>query len=161
MTDDTRTKAVYVAPGSEEALWFFGMLVLVKVSAEQSGGQFNLTEQLGRRGTATPIHRQPGDDETFHVLEGELEFYLGEQQTILARAGATAYIPAGQPHAFVVVSETARWLNLTTANHEAFFRAAGSPAERRELPPPMPPDMDKVMAAAATYGVEILGPPPV
>jgi quercetin dioxygenase-like cupin family protein len=160
MADNNNTQAVYVAPGTEEALWFFGMLVLVKASGEQTGCQFCLTEQVGRRGIATPLHRQHNDDETFMVLEGRVQFYLGEEMTIEADAGATAYIPAGQPHAFEVVSETARWLNLTTPNHEAFFRAAGQPAEERTLPPDMPPDMPVVMDAAARYGVEILGPPP-
>ncbi|HYH13076.1 MAG TPA: cupin domain-containing protein [Thermomicrobiales bacterium] len=160
MTDGTQAMATYVGPGEGEALWFFGLLVLVKASGDQTGGQFCMTEQLGRLGVATPLHRQLVDDETFHVLEGELRFYLGEGEPIAAPAGATAYIPAGMPHAFEVASETARWLNLTTPNHEAFFRAAGDPARERTLPPAAPPDMERVMSAAARFGVEILGPPP-
>ena len=160
MADRTEPEARYVAPDGGEALWFFGLLVLVKTSGEQTGGQFCLTDQQGRRGVATPLHRQLTDDETFSVLDGELLFYLGEAEPIVAHAGSIAYIPAGTPHAFEVASEQARWLNLTTPNHEAFFRAAGEPAQSRTLPPDMPPDMEKVMAAAAQYGVEILGPPP-
>jgi quercetin dioxygenase-like cupin family protein len=160
MADRTQTKARYVAPDEGEALWFFGLLVLVKAGGEQTGGQFCLTDQQGRRGVATPLHRQRTDDETFSVLDGELLFYLGEGEPIVAHAGSTAYIPAGTPHAFEVTSETARWLNLTTPNHEAFFRAAGEPAQFRTLPPDMAPDMEKVMAAATRFDVEILGPPP-
>jgi quercetin dioxygenase-like cupin family protein len=149
-----------VAPGEGEALWFFGMLVLFKATGAETGGKFCLTEQLARRGPATPLHRQPADDETFFVLEGQLRFYLGEGKPLLAGPGTTVYVPAGAPHAFAVVAETARVLNLTTPNHEAFFRAAGEPAPERVLPPEAPPDMAKVSAAAAQYGVEILGPPP-
>ena len=151
---------VYVSPGLEEALWFFGMLVLVKASGEQTGGQYSLTEQQGRRGVATPLHLQRSDSELFMVLGGQLTFYLDGEEPIDAGAGATAFIPAGTPHAFEVISKTARWLNLTTPNHEAFFRAAGQPATERALPPDMPPDMPAVMEAAARFGVEILGPPP-
>ena len=70
------------------------------------------------------------------------------------------HIPAGTPHAFQVDSETARVLNITTPQHESFFRAAAEPAQERTLPPQAPPDMDKLMAVANEHGVEILGPPP-
>src|SRR5688500_18373846 len=109
---------------------------------------------------ATPLHRQPADDETFFVLEGELTVFLGDGPAVTAGPGAMAHVPAGAPHAFAVTSETARWLDLTTPNHEAFFRAAGEPAPERVLPPDAPPDMAKVAAAAERFGVEILGPPP-
>jgi len=60
-----------------------------------------------------------------------------------------------------VNSETARFLDLTTPQHEHFMRAAGEPAQGRELPPAVPPAMvEKVNAIAQQYGVEILGPPP-
>jgi quercetin dioxygenase-like cupin family protein len=143
-----------------EALWFFGTLLLLKATAEQTGGRFCLCEQRARRGMVTPLHRQPADDETFVVLEGELRFFLGDDPPITAGPGVTAHVPAGAPHAFAVVSETARFLDLTTPNHEAFFRAAGEPAPERVLPSDAPPDMAKVGAAAERFGVEILGPPP-
>jgi hypothetical protein len=59
-----------------------------------------------------------------------------------------------------VAFQSARWLDLTTPNHEAFFRAAGEPAPEWVLPPEAPPDMAKVGEAAVQFGVEILGPPP-
>lgn len=149
-----------VADGEGEALWFFGMLVLFKATGAQTGGRFSLTEQLARQGAATPMHRQPADDETFVILDGQVRFFLGEGESTLAGPGTTVYVPAGAPHAFAVVSETARVLNLTTPNHEAFFRAAGEPAPERVLPPEAPPDMAKVGEAAARFGVEIVGPPP-
>jgi hypothetical protein len=58
-----------VEEGAEEALWFFGTLLLLKATAEQTGGRFYLCEQRARRGMVTPLHRQPADDETFVVLE--------------------------------------------------------------------------------------------
>jgi quercetin dioxygenase-like cupin family protein len=143
-----------------EALWFFGTLLLLKATTEQTGGRFCLCEQRGRRGMATPLHRQPVDDETFVVLEGELQFFLGDGPPITGGPGTTVHVPAGAPHAFAVASEAARWLDLTTPNHEAFFRAAGEPAPERVLPPDTPPDMAKVGAAAERFGAEILGPPP-
>ena len=143
-----------------EALWFFGGLTAVKASAEQTGGRLSLTEQLLPGGQATPLHSQPEDEETFYVLEGEMTFFLLDGQPLSAASGAVVHVPKGVAHAYRVDSETARVLNITTPQHERFFRAAGEPAQARTLPPQAPPDMDKVMAAANEYGVEILGPPP-
>lgn len=143
-----------------EAFWFFGGLVTVKASAQHTSGRFALTEQLFPGGMATPLHSQPEDDESFYVLEGEVTFYLKDGQPMVASAGSFVHVPAGVAHAFQVDSETARILNVTTAQHERFFRATSDPAEARTLPPAAPPDMDRIMAAAQQYGVEILGPPP-
>lgn len=157
---DTDLRAYALGSEEGEALWFFGTLATVKASAEQTGGQYVLVEQLAPRGMATPLHVQPEDDESFYVLEGDLTFYLEDGQPIPASAGSFIHIPKGTPHAFQVNSETARLLDLTTPQHERFFHAAGEPAQSRTLPPEGPPDMEKVQAAAREYGVEILGPPP-
>ena len=66
------------------------------------------------------------------------------------------HVPAGAVHAFQVDSDTARWIDLTTPEHERFFRAAGSHAQARELLP----DMDRIMSLVGDYGIRILGPPP-
>lgn len=142
-----------------EALWFFGMLNLVKASGAATPGAPCIVEQIAPRGTVTPLHRHADDPETFVILDGQLTFQA-DGSTIVAQAGSTVHVPPGTPHAFRVDSDTARFLNVTTAQHEAFFRAAGEPAAARTLPPPAAPDMDKVMAAAARHNVEILGPPP-
>jgi len=160
--DYVNTNPLVHALGSEEgeAFWFFGGLLTVRASARQPGGRFALTEQLYPGGTATPLHSQPEDDESFYVLEGEVTFYLEDGQPIPASAGSFVHVPAGVAHAFQVDSETARILNVTTAQHERFFRAVSDPAQARTLPPEAPPDMDRLMAAAQEHGVEILGRPP-
>ena len=157
------TNPMPYALGSEdgEALWFFGMLVTMKATAEQTGGEFLLIEELAPRGMATPLHVHPTDDESFYILEGEVTFYLEDGQPIPASAGSFFHIPKGYvPHAFQVDSETARFLVLTRPAHERFIRAAAEPARAQTLPSEAPVDMDKVLAAAQANGLEILGPPP-
>ena len=153
--------APYVLGSEEgEAFWFFGGLVTVKASALQSGGSYALTEQLVPRGVATPLHRRAEDDESFYILEGEVTFYLEDGQPIPASVGSFVHVTAGVAHAYQVDSETARILNVTTAQHERFFWATSDPAQIRTIPSDAPPDMERIMAAAQEYGVEILGPPP-
>ncbi len=155
-----------LAPEEGEALWWSTALLTVKATAEQTGGEFFLVEEHVPRGTSPPLHVHPHDDETFYVVEGELTFYLGDgqtvpSQTVPASAGSFLHIPKGYfPHAFRVDSETARFLVRTTPRHEQFFRASAKPARSRTIPPPEPLDMEKIRAAGAEYGVEILGPPP-
>lgn len=86
-------------PEEGEALWSFGTLVLVKLAGQAADGQFCLVEQYGRRGVATLLHLHVRDQETFHVLEGELRFYLEDQAPVSAPAGTTVFVPSGAPHA--------------------------------------------------------------
>src|SRR5215203_2927516 len=125
-----------LASEDAEALWFFGMLVTMKATSEQTGGEFILIEELAPRGTATPLHVHPSDDESFYVLEGEMTFFLEDGKPIPASAGSFVHIPKGYvPHAFRVDSESARFLVLTGPPHERFIRAAAEPAQARTLPP--------------------------
>lgn len=146
-----------------EALWCFGELQAVLAGGERTGENFSLVEHEAREGHSPPWHRQPGDDETFYVLDGEITFWAGDRDAPYGRVGpgAMVFIPRGVPHSFRVESETARWLTVgTPAGHERFYRAIGEPAAERVLPAPSEPDMAKVGSGAHSHGVELLGPPP-
>jgi len=157
---DINRAPVALGPEEGEALWCVGALTTVKASAAQTGGTYSLIEDLAPRGDGTPLHRHREDDEAFYVLEGELTFYFEDGQPIQASAGSFVHIPGGTVHAFKVDSETARYLIITTPQHERFYRAMSEPAQSRSIPPEAPPDMEKIEAACEAYGVEGLGPPP-
>jgi quercetin dioxygenase-like cupin family protein len=157
----TTNRAPYaLGPDDGDAFWGFGSLWSIKAAAEQTGGRYSLIEEQGPRGEGTPLHVHPADDEAFYVLEGELTFYLGENPPISASAGSFIHIPGGVVHAFQVDSDTARYLIITTPQHERFYRAISEPAQTRSMPPETLLDMDMVAAAAEAHGVEVLGPPP-
>jgi hypothetical protein len=71
--------------------------------------------------------------------------------------------PSGSPHTFQVASpDGARFLLVAEpAGFEGLIRALGEPAAARTLPPPSLalPDPERLAAAAADHGIEILGPP--
>jgi hypothetical protein len=72
------------------------------------------------------------------------------------------YGPREIPHTFTVSSEQAKFLLVTEpAGFESFVRAAGEPAQKLAIPPAAtePPDVARLAALAAEYGIEILGPP--
>lgn len=146
-----------------ELLWFNNSLITFKATSAETDGAFVLFEMLSRRGKATPLHRHPGEDESFYVFDGELLAHVDGRE-VSAGPGAFLSIPRGTPHAFVVASETVRFLTLLTpgpAEAEQFFRDAGEPAAAAELPPDGPLDIPRIQASAERNGsVELLGPPP-
>ena len=148
-----------VAGGEGEAIWFNGALISVKMPGQWSDDAFSLVEVSSTRGRATGLHTDPSH-ETFYLLDGELLFHVdGEEQR--ARAGDTVAVPQGVPHAFIVVSDTARFLVLNTpGTHDRFFRDGGAPAATRDFADAPPPDLERTMASARAHGVTFLGPPP-
>lgn len=148
-----------VAPLEGDAIWFNGALQNVKLPGEWSDDALSLVEVTSTEGRATGLHTDPSH-ETFYVLDGELLFHVdGEEHR--ARAGQTVAIRRGVPHAFLVVSATARFLVMNTpGTQERFFRAGGEPAENRNFGAAPPPNPERTMAAAREFGITLLGPPP-
>jgi len=152
---------IALGPGEGEARWFLGSLAIIRSSAATTGGRVAVIEHLGPRGSGSPLHVHHNEDEWFYVIDGELTFWIGGR-VVTAPAGAFVYGPRGIPHTFMVSSSEARFLLVTEpAGFEGFLRALSEPAERLEIPPAptVPPDPAPMVALAADYGIEILGPP--
>lgn len=147
--------------GEGPAVRFLNGLVLVKATGEQTGQAFSLLEQLAPAGSGSPYHVHRRDDEMFWVLEGELEFFSEEGRS-LRGPGSYVFLPRNLPHGFRVAGEKpARFLVLTTpAGFDGFVREAGEPTSELVLPEPSQPDIPRLTAIAARYGIEILGPLP-
>jgi quercetin dioxygenase-like cupin family protein len=155
----TSTAMHAVAPLEGDAIWFNGALQNIKLPGEWSEDALSIVEVTSTRGRATGLHTDPSH-ETFYILDGELLFHVdGEER--LARAGETIAIRRGVPHAFMIASETARFLVMNApGTQDRFFRAGGERALTRDFADAPPPDHARTMAAAQEYGVQMLGPPP-
>jgi quercetin dioxygenase-like cupin family protein len=139
---------VIVEPADQRAVWFLDVLTRIRIDGAATGGALSVLEHHEQRGHATPLHRHDIADETFLMLDGTLRVEVdGESYT--AGAGAVAFLPRKRTHRFIVTSPTAHFLTLhTPSGFEDFVTAApqgASPVELRQL--------------AASYGIEILGPP--
>jgi quercetin dioxygenase-like cupin family protein len=158
-TSDLRPASLAVAPLEGDALWFNGALQNIKVPGDWSDDAFSLVEVVSTRGRATGLHTDPSH-ETFYVLEGTIRFHVdGEEH--LAQAGETVAVRCGVPHAFVIASDTARFLVINTpGGQDRFFRDGGEPALGRDFASAPPPNHERTAQAAQAHGVEMLGPPP-
>jgi len=97
-----------------EATWFLNGLMTTKASSAETGGAYALTEHLVTSAANPPMHIQTDEEESFYVLEGEVEFEV-DGSTVLGRPGSFALVPRGAAHTFRVVSPTARMLVITSA----------------------------------------------
>lgn len=159
-SSDASARMLARRPGEGTATWFLQNRMVVKATAEQTGGAFGLVESLIAPGAAPPLHVHHLEDESFYVLEGELTFRCGDE-SFRATAGSFVFLPRGVPHGFVVESDVpVRMLTLLTpGGSEQFFVDAGRRPERDGLPPAGPPDIPRLKQVAAQYGNEIVGPP--
>ena len=161
MSQATPTVPIALQQGEGDARWFLGGLSTIKSSGETTGGRVAVTENWAPRGYGSPLHVHRNEDEWFYVLSGELTFWV-DGQVITATEGSFVYGPRDVPHTFTVSSDDARFLLVVEpAGFENFLRALSEPAQSLTLPPASvePPAMEAMMAAAAEYGLEILGPP--
>ena len=131
-----------------------GDTVTLVLSAADTGGAFEIYEAVSPVGGGSPPHVHRREEETFHVLEGELEFNVGGRK-IRGAVGDTMFAPRDVPH-FVrnAGAKAARFLIVVSpATLEGFF------AEVDRLMRAGPPNPQKLGELAGRYGIELLPPP--
>ena len=144
----TQERSLGLASGEGEALWWFEGLAMLKVTGEQSGGQFSLIEMLYPAGAVVPRHVHHRENELFYLIDGELEMRVGERQ-ISAKPGTTIFAPRNIPHGFQVGAKPVHYLILyTPAGFEGFIRDTSRPARKLTLPPApdAPPTPEQIQA---------------
>jgi mannose-6-phosphate isomerase-like protein (cupin superfamily) len=130
-----------------ERLVFGGATILVRASAEATGGAFTLFEEVPPL-VDTRLHVHERDDELFYVLEGEHVFRVGGRDHP-AGPGGIVFAPRGVPHAQRrVVPGEGRLLVLTVPGGlDGFFRELAAAEAGGELGP------EAFAAASARFGI--------
>ena len=121
--------AFLTAAAGGERLTFGEGTVIVRASAETTGGAFTVLEEVPPL-LDTPKHVHAKEDEMFYVLEGEHVVECGEDEFHLG-PGDLVFLPRGVPHSQRrVVPGEGRFLVLASpAGLEGFFRELAA-AER-------------------------------
>ena len=131
------------------AYWQIGILWTMLATAEDTGGQFTLMEQLMAPGPQAPPHLHETQREGFYLLEGHCRFIVDDRQ-IDAGPGDFLTVPEMTWHAFETLTEV-RLLNwYTPAGFERIIIEAGVPATSRTLPPADLPPPDTALIRRLT-----------
>lgn len=158
MSKNRQPQAFALHGGEGEARWWLGSLTTIKATAADTAGQFTLVEVLEGEGEA-PLHVHHREDETFWVLEGEVEFEVAGEK-FEAGPGSVIFGPRDVPHRYTVKRGPARMLFLfTPGGFEDCIRATSEPARERRIPRDGEgmPDMDALPATVKRFGAELLG----
>ncbi len=154
----TDTTPIMLGPAEGRALWTMGLLMTVKADNDTTDGLLSALEVLLPPATATPLHVHSREAEVNYILKGSMRFRCGDRETEAA-AGAFIYLPRGVPHAFRSGAEGATMLALTLPGGlERLYEMVGREAESRQLPSD-PPNIPGWIQHAASFGIEIVGPP--
>jgi quercetin dioxygenase-like cupin family protein len=145
MTD----RAGYALPrdGGREIL-FRGTRMHVKVG-HAVGAAYSPIEMAHPPNVGPALHRHPGGDEAFYVLDGEYEIRCGDE-VFIGTAGSFVFVPRGAPHGYRVGPAGGRVLVVTPAGMERYFADV---ADRLANGPVL---MDDEAEIAARYGQESL-----
>ena len=158
MTTAGPTQQPYLNTREDAAFRFLGIPTLMRSTGETTKGAFGLMEHWSMPpGFASPYHKHHLEDEAFYVLEGELAVVV-DGKWLNAGPGTYIFGPREIPHGFKVVGNApVRMLLLCSpAGFEHFVLEQATDLTA----PPAPPDMAKLMALAAKYKIDILGPLP-
>ena len=127
-------------------------------TGEDTNCKYSLIEALVGPGGGPPPHVHSREDEGFYILEGEIAFTINGER-VVARAGMFANMPVGTPHSFKnESSKPAKMLvSVAPAGLEKMFMEIGARLAEGTTTalPPTREDIEKLLAIAPKYGVEI------
>jgi len=141
---------VVVRSGDSEALSVTGAEVRFLCGAEMTDRAWSVSECTAPENSGPPPHQHPWD-EGYYILDGEIRFTLGDQQTV-AKRGDFVYVPANAVHAFQGASaRPARMLFFDAPAHAGgFFRDVASEVKD------FPRDAYKMAEIGARHGIEFI-----
>ena len=141
----TVEKGILLEPGEGKSLSVLSDTYTEKVVGRDTNGAFTLME-LTLRGEAPPRHIHDAHEESFYVLEGEVEFEMGGS-SVRGKAGFFVLIPRDTVHTFWSVGTVpARLLKvISPPGFERFFEEIDGET-----------DFAKLAAASSKYSVEFV-----
>ena len=135
-----------------------GDLYRFLATGDETDGQYALWEAVIPPNGGPPPHTHSKEVEFFHVLEGEITFFVNGE-TLKAGPGMFAHMPIGSLHCFKNETETIvrMLIGVAPAGLEKMFFEVGQPLKSTvdTLPQPTQSDIDALLAVAERYGITI------
>ncbi len=143
-----------LGPGEVRVNQVPGHAITYKARKEETGGAYSLLEVV-LTGDGPPQHIHKSEEEAFYILEGEVYIKIGEQ-TIRGTVGSFVLVPRGTVHTFWNAGPTpAKLLGIFSppAFEQFFVEVVGD----EEIDTAT--FVERGMAVAEKYNLEIVGPP--
>lgn len=130
-----------------ERLRFGDVTILVRASADTTGGAFAVFEEVPPL-VDTPLHVHANEDELFYSLEGEHIVEVGDEELRIG-PGGVVFAPRGVPHSQrrVVPGEGRLLIMTSPAGFEGFFRELAAAEAAGTLGP------DAYAGASERFGI--------
>jgi len=135
-----------------------GAILTWLARGEDTGGQFSLFEAKGIPGMEPPPHVHENEDETYYLLEGEMQFRIGKEE-FTGKQGDFIFLPRNIEHEFRVLSKNFRCLcGIYPAGLEHYFDKLSVPHRSENIPPleltpPSPEAMEMMEELSKQYGI--------
>ncbi|MEM6473033.1 MAG: cupin domain-containing protein [Planctomycetota bacterium] len=115
-----------------------------------TAGAHSLSVAILRRGSEAPLHVHSREDETFFVIEGQIDARVGDEHHTLG-AGDSIFLPRGLKHRLLCLSDEAKLIMLLhPPGLENFFDDLDQKTAQG------PVDPEEMKAIAMKFGVAIL-----
>ena len=151
-------KPIIRTPQQGRTVSLVGDVYRFLATGEDTIGKYALIEALVGPGGGPPPHVHSREEEGFYILEGEITFTINGER-VVATAGMFAKMPVGTPHSFKNESnKPAKMLvSVAPAGLEKMFMEIGVPLAEGAATalPPTREDVEKLLAIAPKYGIEI------
>jgi mannose-6-phosphate isomerase-like protein (cupin superfamily) len=152
------TRAVIRKSGEGRTIAVVGDIYRFLATGEDTNRKYAMSEAIVPPGGGSPPHVHSREEEGFYILEGEITLFIGDRRLIVS-AGMFANMPVGTPHSFKNESgKPARMLiSVAPAGLEQMFFEVGVPLPEGSTTalPPTKEEIEKMLAVAPKYGIEI------
>ncbi|WP_193212609.1 cupin domain-containing protein [Luteolibacter marinus] len=143
------TDCHFVTPPEMKVLEAFGDRATFRLTGRETAGKYTAFLLETPPGSGPPPHVHEREDEWFHVLEGEVEFFANGTWSRV-EAGSTVFAPRGSLHCFRNTGSTVlrQLIHTAPSGFEDFFAAMAA-----EWQAEGGPDMGRVVALSAEFGI--------
>ena len=129
-------------------------------TGKDTGGRYATWYAIVPPGGGPPPHIHSREEESFFILDGQITFQVGDQR-LVATAGMFANMPIGQLHSFKNETDQPARMIISVAPaglEEMFIEVGQQLSPDGTIPPPSIAELEKLLAAAPKYGIEIKVP---